>query len=113
MHTSTQRLTDSLFSGETACYFERLATTLLNLLFREDALQETFAVMSKNAAHTLDLDDVDADGNVDTLRWKERRGKIGHACYAEKVSSKRSAWLTHEGRKEQWPIFAHYLIFLF
>ena len=68
--TTVQCLADRLFSSETTRYFERLATTLLDLLLREDALQKTLAVMGQDAADTLDLNNVNADGNIDTLRWQ-------------------------------------------
>ena len=55
MHTRSQCLTNSLFRCETTRYFEHLATTLLDLLFRKDTLQEAFSMMGEDATDTLDL----------------------------------------------------------
>jgi DNA-binding transcriptional ArsR family regulator len=106
MHACSQGFADGFLGSETARYFERLATTLLDLRFSKDALQEAVAVVGEDATNTRDLDDVDANSNIDALCRKQGSRKIDRRT--EEVCSKRHAWLAHQRCKEQWPIFIHY-----
>src|SRR5579885_3599893 len=63
--------------------------------------------MLEDLPHATDLNDVDAYGDVDALRWREGGRQTCHARRAKEPFGQRDSRLAHQWRKEQWQIFFH------
>src|SRR5260370_38749971 len=75
VQAGAQSLADSFLSGKTPGEASRLATALAYLHFGIDTFEETFVVMLVDLAHSIHLDDIDADSDIHTLcRRQETRG---------------------------------------
>src|ERR1700736_3019731 len=74
-YTSTKGLADGFFGGETPGQPRGLAPALAQLHLSKYALEETFPVRLINLAHTLDLDDINANRHINALRHMQRRAQ--------------------------------------
>src|SRR5579875_3724771 len=84
-----------------------LAPALADFCLGEDASQKALAVMLVNLAHAVNLDDINADRDIDALSWMQRRGQTRQTRRAEKPVGDGFARLAYKRRKQYWRIFIH------
>ncbi len=77
VQAGSQGFADGLFGGKTSSETLDFAAALANLNFGVDALEKALPMMGEDFTHAINFDDVDANGDIDALRHRERSGQSG------------------------------------
>ena len=97
----TQGLADGFLGGESPGETCCLAPALAYFHLGVDAPQEPLAVMLVDLSHAVNLDDVDADGDIDTLWCVKWRRQTGNTCRPEEPVGDGDPRLAHKWREDQ------------
>src|SRR2546421_6232828 len=84
VQTGAKGLADCFLSGKTPGEASRLATALAYLHFGEDTFEETFVVTLVDLAHSIHLDDIDANSDIHTLWRGSTRGQTCPPAWTQK-----------------------------
>src|SRR5256714_12485671 len=115
MEASPQGLTDRLLgskaTSQARCPHCPSPAALLYLFFGEDTLQKTLAMSLEDLPHPAYLDEIDTNGDIDTLGWMQWCRQACHSCRSKEPVGHSHSWLAYQWRKQQRQIVFHYFPF--
>src|SRR5579885_1550839 len=110
VQAGAQRLADRLFGSEPPGQARDLTPALAHLYLREDAFEKALAVSLIDLAHSIDLDDIDADRDVNASRGVQGRGQARQPCRPKQPVGNALARTAHQRREQDWRLLVHQLL---